>query len=89
MRTIHKYQIHIADHQTVSMPTGATLLTVQMQHGQPCLWAEVDTSRPEEYVPISMCGTGHPIPAGRYIGTVQLDGFVWHYFDARGAKARG
>lgn len=89
MRAIFKYPIHIADRQTVSMPAGAVPLTVQMQHGLPCLWAAVDTSQPEEQVPIGMCGTGHPMPEGKYIGTVQDEGFVWHYFDARDAEARG
>lgn len=89
MKTIYKYPLKITGRQTVSMPAGAVLLTVQSQDGHPCLWAEVEQSRPKEDAPIKMCGTGHPAPDGEYIGTVQIDGFVWHYFDARDAEARG
>jgi hypothetical protein len=42
LKTIHKYPLHIADRQTVAMPRGARILTVQMQHEVPCLWAQFD-----------------------------------------------
>lgn len=83
MKTIYKYTLTISEQQCIMMPIGAELLTVQEQHGTPCLWANVDDSLLYDTVPINMTGTGWPHKGGRYIGTVQINGFVWHYFDAR------
>lgn len=82
MRTIHKYDIHLAPTTLVQMPDGARILTVGLQRGQPKLWAEVDTSRPLFSRVIYTIGTGHPVPniEMTYIGTVQMDQFVWHFY---------
>lgn len=71
--------------QRFEMPIGAKLLTIQLQRGNPCLWALIDplekklTSRK-----IVTYGTGHAIELGlEYVGTYQLlDGaLVMHVFD--------
>lgn len=86
MKTIWKFPLIITDHQSVPMPTGATLLDVQMQGDSPCLWALVDpktTSRTP--VHIGMRGTGQPIsePVGNYIATFQTGPLVFHVFEVQ------
>lgn len=83
MKTIHKFPLKIASEQTIETPVDANPLCVQVQNGVPCLWAEVETRNPKFNKPIRMVGTGHPVhltEADIYLGTIQLDGFVWHVY---------
>ena len=85
MQTIYKYPLLILDQQDVEMPMGAALMTVQMQNGQPCLWALVDTKNTREKRKVLIRGTGHPASdLGRYISTFQMKGseLVFHAFEA-------
>jgi len=62
----------------------ASLLTVAVQDGAPCIWALVDPAQPSRERRIRIYGTGHSInEPGRYIGTFQLLGgtLVFHVFD--------
>lgn len=84
MRTIYKYPLLILDEQEIEMPDSANLLAVQMQNGQPCLWAHVDHSLPMVVRKIAIRGTGHPADnLGRYISTFQMKGgeLVFHAFE--------
>lgn len=45
MKVIWKFGFEIEDRVWFRMPEGAQFLTVQMQEGQPVLWALVDTDR--------------------------------------------
>lgn len=86
MITIWKYPIEITDEQTIKMPMGARILTVQMQGPQCCIWALVDPSKPMAERHIRTHGTGHEIPLGittwAYIGTIQSHGgaLIFHVF---------
>ncbi len=74
MGKIFKYPIDITDKQSFSMPVGAKILTVQVQNGNPFIWAMVDPEAPTEEVTIRVHGTGHPIYDSsnlEYIGTFQ------------------
>lgn len=58
-------------------------LTVQIQNGQPCVWAIVDPDKQPKKYKISIIGTGwecRRIDASKYIGTVQDGMYVWHCF---------
>lgn len=86
---IYKYPLVIEDEQNISMPLGAELLTVELQHGRPCLWAIVDEEQPNtEDRKLLIIGTGNPMPkVGKYLATFQSMGnggfsFVWHVFEA-------
>ena len=85
MRTIFKYQLLSQWEQVISMPAGAKILTVQMQHDEICLWVECCNDAPEEGRIIYIFGTGHDLGKikCRYIGSVQQDGghIVWHFYD--------
>lgn len=85
MKTIWKYPLDLQDKQTVMMPEGAEILTVQMQ-GAACLWALVDSRNVLTDRVIEIFGTGNPMHSDmgverRYIGTIQQPPFVWHVFE--------
>jgi len=82
MKTIHKYPFPISGSFALLMPAGAKPFRVDMQNGDPCLWAMVDTAATMYMHRFYVLGTGGPIPddAGKYIGTFQQDPFVWHVF---------
>lgn len=71
--------------QTIEMPQGAQILTVQMQNGEPQLWALCDPDAPKENRHIAIYGTGHQVKKnpGVYIETFQmLSGkLVFHAFE--------
>lgn len=82
---IYKYPLKILSSQTVEMPEDAYILNIQMQRGQPVMWAAVDTNKPKTPLRIRMLGTGtgmnSNINPDFYLGTVQEgSGMVWHYF---------
>lgn len=85
MKVIYKYPLKVTDEQQVTMPADAAILTVQVQNGQPFLWAMIDnTCGPMTERKISIIGTGNLFrTAGRYIGTFQMhDGLlVFHVFE--------
>lgn len=90
MRAIWKFPLEFVDDQKISMPSGARLLTVQLQGQVPCLWAEVDTLADKVTRTIQVAGTGHNRPSfGAYVASVQLRslGLVFHVFDGGESKA--
>jgi len=87
-KVIWKYELMVADEQGVEMPKGATILTLQVQRGKPCLWVLVSPDAEKEIRTFETFGTGHlysdHIWEGlKYIGSYQLsDGnFVGHVFE--------
>lgn len=90
MRTIWKFKLQTTDEQKILMPKGSEILTVQIQDGEPCLWAMIEDSNSEtEKRYIEVFGTGNPIVSHgprNYIGTYQLRGgeLVFHVFEYTG-----
>lgn len=84
MRTIFKTKLDICDFQTVELPQDFKILHLGMQDGVPCIWYECTSDMPLVHLDIYCFGTGYVMdnmPAGtEYIGTVQSDGFVWHFY---------
>jgi hypothetical protein len=87
MRTIWKYDLIPNDENRIliEMPTGAKVLTVQVQGDSVCLWALVDTEMGKGTRIFEIYGTGHPVSTyqKRYIGTFQMEGgtLVFHVFE--------
>lgn len=83
--TIHKAVLPITDFPVVSCAGRIERwLTVQAQHDQITAWYEVDLSRGGRTdVTLRIVGTGNPRPMAQrpYLGTVQLDGLVWHVYE--------
>lgn len=85
-KTIWKVQLETTDKQTIKLPIGAELLSVQVQNNIPCIWALVYPDMGKGNIQIEIYGTGHPIKdkvERRFIGTYQLnDGeLVFHVFE--------
>ena len=84
---IFKYQLQETDIQTIELPKGAEILTVQVQKGYLCLWAKVDhelIAKEERHIEI--IGTGNLIDdtvQRKYISTLQMlqGALVWHIFE--------
>lgn len=89
--SIHKFPLRERVNQTMDMPRGAEILSLQVQKGIICIWAKVDTSLPEESDLVTrhfkIFGTGEPLDFGgseaKYIGTclVSNDTLVWHVYE--------
>lgn len=90
MKSIWKYPLGVTDIQDVPMPIGAEVLSVQIQHGMPCIWAIVDTAGKTEHRVFKMYGTGHPLTINEkdnevFIGTFQVNAgaLVFHLFEVK------
>lgn len=85
-KRVFKYVIEVSGFQEVEMPSGADILTAQIQYDKICLWALVNDDNPKEKRRIIVAGTGHPIEYEgilAFIGTIQeLNGqLIWHVFE--------
>jgi hypothetical protein len=83
-QVIFKYVIELIERQVIAMPEGAQVRSVQMQHGQIVMWAQVDPDVPKEDRTFAVVGTGHVEidPDGmEYVESVQDGSFVWHIFE--------
>ena len=83
MKKIFKYPLMTTDIQSLLIPVGAEILTVQVQGATPCIWALVNPELPEKQITVQTFGTGHHVDGeGKYIGTYQLEGgsLVFHVF---------
>ena len=85
---IYKYEIEVRAEFSLNLPVGAKILTVQVQHDIPVLWALVDPSNTKKETRIFiLCSTGgeiyHDIDLLDYIGSFQLDkGYsIGHLFE--------
>lgn len=85
MKTIWKFAVPVKDAFELDLPEGAEILTVQIQRGEPQLWALVDPYAPKVRRKFRVIGTGHPIEdAGDlfWVATIQLHegSLVFHIF---------
>lgn len=83
---ILKYAVAVTDRQTIYLPTGARILSVQWQNDALRLWALCDAStETTEPRRIAIYGTGHPIQddPGVWLATFQTPGgaMVFHVFE--------
>jgi hypothetical protein len=83
---IWEYPLALVGTQTLQMPQGAALLTVQLQASQLTLWALANPTAPLVGRTFAVVGTGEEGDAAvmtraNYIGTVSEDRLVWHVFD--------
>jgi hypothetical protein len=89
-KVIYKYPLKEAGTgriQTVELPVGAKILCVQAQGDVPTVWAEVLTVETKTETRLfQMQGTGWSFSDyghHEYIGTVQIDGYVWHFYEIK------
>ncbi len=85
MKTIWKFEIPVQDEiSEVLMPKGAKIVHVGSQPDRRniALWAQVDSEAKKVIRRFKVYGTGHPLMAGTYVGTVLVgDMLVWHVFE--------
>jgi hypothetical protein len=86
MKTIWKFELTPNRTQSVPLPSGAQLLTVQTKgDNAPLLWVLVDPDMlvEERYLGIYTTNTALPDDPGRYIGTFLLyeGDFEFHLFE--------
>ena len=83
---IFKWPLKPVDFQTIIMPVGAKLLTVQTQDDEPMVWAMCDPSAQTEVRRIGIYGTGVEMPSDPrliYLNTflMRRDKLVFHAFE--------
>lgn len=82
MRTIWKFPL-LGQRTVLQLPRGAQVLTVAMQEGAPCLWAEIpDTRAPTVDFTVRIYGTGHELPPSwlSHLATFMDGPFVLHAY---------
>lgn len=90
IEAIWKYELETTDEQSIEMPEGAQILALQVQNGQPCLWAQGDPEKQRQRRHFRIYGTGHSIISIEnkrleYVGTYQSLGgaFVGHVYELK------
>ena len=86
MKTIHKFPLGLEVGQPIAVEVAhnARILHVDVQHGMPCLWMLTDTALVPGVRYFVLTGTGfnlNSLDTDRHVGTVIIDGFVWHIFE--------
>lgn len=83
MKTIFKYELSPLLTE-LDVPKDSKVLSLQTQHGIPCIWLLVDPSKENTKLKLTVVGTGNQICVENksYVGTFQMDdGFlVLHVF---------
>lgn len=86
-KTIWEFPLEVTDYQQVDVPSGADVISAQLQGVVLCAWAIVDPESPPKPRGFAVVGTGHPfhkrMTAGlgfTFISTVQIGSLVFHVF---------
>lgn len=81
MKKIFKYRIPLQEQTRIDAPISKPL-TVQIQHGELQLWAEVREDGSLRPILLNIIGTGFQLPmnVGEYLCTVQQGDYVWHVY---------
>lgn len=87
---IHRVTLDVTDAQLIAIPhVGQVLSVAPTRDGgssQIDLWFTTSPGEPNGKRWIYMAGTGHPLPDGRFVGTVVTpSGLVWHVFEGDSA----
>ena len=82
---IWKWSLDVVDDQTINVPKGAKILSIDTQYGIPRIWGLVDPIADKTPRKICIRGTGHfagDVVGMHFVGTFQLyEGtFVGHVF---------
>lgn len=84
MKKIHKYIVPVIDTATViKLKADYTILSIQNQGGNITLWVSESDSSELHNIEVSffVIGTGGSlIENTEYLGTVQVNQYVWHVF---------
>ena len=93
MLTVFKYPVPLGDYFKLALPKGARVLSVDVQYGQPQLWALVNPDHKTEDRLFRFAGTGHPIeeaPARlEFVATFQMKAgsLIFHIFEVKDSSS--
>jgi len=81
--TIWKSVLFPVNIQEIEVPAGAEMLCAREQNEQVCVWYRCNPMAAKEKRTIEICGTGHPAPKGRHLGTASLieGSLILHVFE--------
>lgn len=85
-KEIWKFELKTTDTQSIMMPRGSEILSVQTQMDIPYLYALVLSGEEDQEMMFEIFGTGNPVHCNcgmqrKYIGTYKLENtFVGHVF---------
>ena len=85
-KKIWKFPLKAMDQNSIEMPIGAKILTVQVQGVAICIWVLCDPSAKKETRHFEVYGTGQEViddGTSKYLGTFQVANgeFVFHLFE--------
>ncbi len=85
--TVWKFGLNPQHVNSLLVPKGGKVLSVQTQDGEPQMWILVDRHEPLEQRKFLIYGTGHSIPSeniGTFVGTFQQEAgaLIFHVFEA-------
>lgn len=82
-RVVWKYELELGANEFF-IPNDHCILTVGVQANRIVLWVEVQPDLPDGPVGFWVSPTGSAIPDSYpyYVGTVQVEGWVWHTYTA-------
>lgn len=85
MKTVYKYPLEVQENNVIDLPYEKILGIYQDRTGKHCLYALVDTDRPDRKYVVSMYGTGWDLgdrhEGKDYLGTIRLnDVLILHVF---------
>lgn len=86
MKTIWKFKVPFMANPIPIQAAVTKFLTAQVQKDTICVWAEVDTEKPENIYLLILVSTGDNIPEnGEYIGTIQdkTESYVFHVYASK------
>jgi hypothetical protein len=63
IKKIFKYPIKVINEQSIKLPCGFKILTIQVQNDNPCIWALVDPEQRTINVKVNTYATGESIDA--------------------------
>lgn len=83
MKSIHKIKLEVTGNpQKFTTHINFKILHFDVQHGEPCMWIQVDTRLRKEERTIQLFGTGADIgfDEQKHVGTVLMGAYVWHFY---------
>lgn len=87
METIKQFEVFLTAINTIKMPVGATLLSLNNQDNALQLSAIVYSTEKTEDRVFELAGSGsnlpqlHPTKKRIYVGSTKLSGITWHLFE--------
>lgn len=86
LNTIWKFKLSRDAVQSIMVPSEYSFLSLDLdRNNDRCVWLMVNSQAAPTQLEIIKVGTGSNVPhVGDYLGTINQDGDIWHYFTGAG-----